>query len=196
MRARPSFQATAAVVILVVFTVWITWRAKAIEAKLSSTAETPDVVGKPAPDFQLLSLGGGPVSLADFRGRKNLVVSIWASWCGPCRMELPQLAAFYRQTHKADSDFDIVAISIDEDPEAARAAAARMKLPFTVLVDPRDKISELYGVNAIPALFVIDKNGRVSHAQVGYEVTLEFVLAQQLGIKGYKPEVNSDAGSH
>src|SRR5579872_7494826 len=137
MRDRPSARGMGALAVLLVFTVWITWRAKAIEIKMGTSAgETPEIVGKTAPDFQLLSLDGHSVSTADFHSKKMLVVTFWASWCGPCRMELPVLAAFYRQIHKDDSGFDIVAISVDEDPDAAREAAAKLKLPFTVLLDP------------------------------------------------------------
>ena len=153
--------------------------------------------GKPAPDFHLTALDGRTVSPADFRGKK-LVVTFWASWCGPCRMELPALEKFYRQTHKGHADYEIVSISIDDDRAAAETAATQLKVPFPVLLDPASKTLATYGVDAIPALFVIDKDGKVLHGQVGFAPGFEFILAQELGIKDYSPMVGAtdDSGSH
>ncbi|MFY9728430.1 MAG: TlpA disulfide reductase family protein, partial [Bryobacteraceae bacterium] len=172
--------------------------AKAIETRLGGRGgQATALDGKSAPDFRLAALDGRSLSPADFRGKK-LVVSFWASWCGPCRMELPALAKFYRQTHKSDADYEIVSINIDDDRAAAQAAATELKVPFPVLLDPTSKTSGTYGVGAIPTLFVIDKDGKVLHGQVGFAPGFEIILAQQLGIKNYNPITGAaDAsGSH
>ncbi len=200
MRARPSPPAAAALAALAVFTVWITWRAKAIETGLNGHVGRGGMItaldGKTAPDFHLAALDGRTLSPADFRGRK-LVVSFWASWCGPCKMELPALAKFYQNTHKGDADYEIVSISIDDERTDAETAATQLKLPFPVLLDPASKTLQTYGVDAIPALFVIDKDGKVLHGQVGFEPGFEFILAQQLGIKNYNPITGAtDASGH
>lgn len=189
---RISLRAAAAMVILIVFTIWITWRAKAIEVgMIQSDQEVNALNGKPAPDFHLSSLDGRTLSPGDFRGRKSLVVAFWVSWCGPCREELLQLAAFYQRTHKPDSNYEIVAISIDDDPAAARKAAVNMKLPFPVLLDEAErtaagffpgKISRLYHVNGIPELFLIGKEGRVYHVDVGDDASAAWTLAEYLGM--------------
>jgi peroxiredoxin len=192
MRARPSPLAAVALAALAAFTVWITWRAKVIETSLGGHARQVSALdGKPAPAFQLTSLDGRTISAADFRGKRKLVVSFWASWCGPCRMELPALARFYRRTHKADADYEMLAISIDDDRAAAETAATQLKIPFAVLLDPHQTASRPYGVEAIPALFVIDKDGKVIRGQEGFESGFEFALAEELGIKNY----NSMAGA-
>ena len=199
MRAPPSTPAVAALVALAAFTVWITWRAKTIETSLGSfEGQASALEGKPAPDFRLASLDGRTVSASDFHGKKKLVVNFWASWCGPCRMELPVLAKFYRQTHKADADYEIVSISVDDDRADAEKAATQLKVPFTVLLDPTSKTLQSYGVDAIPAMFVIDKDGKVLHGQVGFEAGFDFLLAQELGIKNYFPNAGAtdDSGSH
>lgn len=198
MRARPSLRAAAALAALAVFTVWITWRAKAIDTGLGGHGgQAAALDGKTAPKFYLTALDGRAVSPADFRGKK-LVVTFWASWCGPCRMELPALAKFYQQTHKGNPDYEIVSISVDDDRASAESAATQLKVPFPVLLDPTSRTLQAYGVDAIPALFVIDKDGKVLHGQVGLAPGFEFILAQQLGIKNYNPMAGAtdDNASH
>src|SRR5271156_4199148 len=104
-----------ALVLLAVFTVFITWRAKALEMGHQADSESPHLTGKSAPAFSLTALDGRTVSLADFHGKKKLVVSFWASWCSPCRMELPVLEAIYKESHKPSSEFEFVAISTDDE---------------------------------------------------------------------------------
>jgi peroxiredoxin len=142
------------------------------------------LIGKPAPDFSLQSLGGGRVSLHDYRG-KTTVVAFWASWCGPCRMEMPMLARFYRQMHKPDSGFEFLAISIDETKEPAQGAANTLKIPFPVLLAAGSRIADAYGVDNIPMLLVIDKAGKVRYSHIGFNMGLDILLAQQLDIKNY-----------
>ena len=180
--ARPSTIAVVAVVALAIFTVWITWRAKKLET-LSRPENRPlTLIHKPAPDFTLPALDGRSISLAAYRSQKKVVVSFWASWCGPCRMELPVLKSFYEKAHKAGADFEFLAISVDDDRESAEQAAREMKLPFPVLLDPHEKAAGAYGVYGIPTLFIVDKAGRVSYGNAGFNVGIESALAQQLGV--------------
>lgn len=169
---------------LVLFTVWITWRAKAIEIGSGWRHDAAVLTGKPAPEFTLPSLGGRSVSLADYHG-KAAVVAFWASWCGPCRLEMPALAQFYQRIHKPDSGFEFLAISIDQTEEPAQSAADTLKIPFPVLLDADSRIAGAYGVDAIPTLFVIDKGGRVRYSHIGFNIGLDILLAQQLDIKNY-----------
>lgn len=187
MDVSRSTPAAAALAIFAAFTVWITWRAKTVEAEFAPDAQAVALQGKPSPAFSLVSLDGRTVSATDFRGKTKLVVSFWASWCGPCHVELPVLARFYQRTHKSDTDYEIVAINTDDEREAAETAATRLKLPFAVLLDPGGAVMRTYGVNAIPALIVIDKDGTVIRSVVGLDPGLEFALAQDLGIKNYNP---------
>jgi peroxiredoxin len=167
-----------------VFTLWITWRAKALEMGSSPEGTASRLVGKPAPDFALETLDGQKVSLADYHG-KTLIASFWASWCGPCRLEMPVLTKFYRDQHKAGSNFEILAISIDTNKSDAEGAAKGLKMPFPVLLDPDSKASRTYQVDAIPTLFVIDPSGKVTFSHTGFSMGLDILLASQLGIKNY-----------
>ncbi|HEY1422768.1 MAG TPA: TlpA disulfide reductase family protein [Candidatus Acidoferrum sp.] len=185
-RGRPPIRLTtaqiAAIVALAVFTLFITWRTKALEKAIAKRDPVFETVSKPAPGFSLPALDGRTVSLADYAGKK-VVVSYWASWCGPCKVELPQLSEFYKQYHKADSDFEVLAISVDENRADAEHYASDEKLPFPVLLDKDSKVADAYAVEGIPTLFVIDKTGKVKYAHTGLDETMQFQLMSQLGIK-------------
>lgn len=187
MRLSPG--STAAIAILGIFTVFINWRAKSLEIGSRWKNEQSALVGKPAPEFSLESLDGRKVSLADYRG-KTLAVTFWASWCGPCRMEMPVLIRFYRQTHDSGSNFEILAISIDDNREDAQDAARAMKIPFPVLLDSGSHLADTYKVEGIPMLFVIDKSGKVSWSHTGFQIGLDYLLARDFDIKNYSPMVN------
>jgi peroxiredoxin len=144
------------------------------------------LVGRRAPEFALESLGGPQVSLASFSG-KTRVLTFWASWCGPCRMELPMLADFYQRTHQPGSGFEIFAISMDTAPDAARKAAESLKLPFPVLLDPDGRLAGAYQVEAIPMLLVIDREGIITYSYTGFQAGMDVLLAQQLGFRNYSP---------
>ena len=170
------------VILLAAATIPLTWKAKSLEKKLFGHAEESALLHAPAPNFQLATLDGEPVSLKDFRGKK-VVVSFWASWCGPCRMELPELQAFYEKYHGKNKDFEILAISTDEVRREAERYARDAKLTFPVLWDRDGKTGDAYGVDGIPMLFVIDENGKVVLTQAGYGFGLEFKLGGVLGIQ-------------
>jgi peroxiredoxin len=192
MTSRPSAAAALAITGLAVFTIWITWRAKGLESRAASHDRSGELLNKSAPAFALRSLDGRDVSLADYRGKKSVVLSFWASWCGPCRTELPMLKKFYRRMHKPDSDFEILTVVSDDDREPAQAYAREAGLPFPVLVDSDAKTSDAYLVSAIPALFVIDKSGTITFARIGVDTSLEFMLAQRLGMGKYTPGTGDD----
>jgi peroxiredoxin len=184
MRSLLSARATALLLAFAAFTVWVTWRAKTIESlALERNAPSP-LVGKPAPGFKLESLEGRTVSLDEYRG-KTVVVSFWASWCGPCRLEMPGLAKLYAKNHNSGSDFEILAVSIETTKDAAGAAARSMKIPFPVLLDADHRLADSYHVEAIPMLFVVDKSGKVLYSHLGFQAGSDMLLAQQLGIGNY-----------
>jgi peroxiredoxin len=186
----------AAIALLVLFTAFITWRAKRLETGFLLRDPAAALMSKPAPDFQLDSNDGRTISLAEYRGKKKVVLSYWASWCGPCRLELPQLRDFYKQYHNEDSDFEILAVSVDEDQSAADAYARQAKLPFPVLYDPKSVAADAYSVDSIPTLFVIGKDGKVLYANTGLSEALEFQLAASLGIKVVAPGMPSGAAKN
>jgi peroxiredoxin len=173
----------AAIALLAWFTIFITWRVKRLEKSVLERTSASVMISKSAPEFTLPALSGDTVSLVDYRGKKTVVVSYWASWCGPCKVELPELREFYKRYHKGDANFEILAISIDEDKANAEKYAAAEKLPFPVLFDPQSKTADAYSVEGIPTMFVIDKDGKIVHAHVGLEQAVQIQLMSELGLK-------------
>lgn len=184
MVRRPAFGPAQIVGIIAVamFTVFITWRAKVLETNLDSQSETAAMVNQQAPAFSLPSLSGQQISLAKYRGEK-VVVSFWASWCGPCRMEIPELRSFYDEYHTGETKFQILAISVDDNRADPAKFAAQEKLSFPVLLDLTQQTAGAYGAHALPTLYVINEQGKVIFGRVGYNPTiLQFQLPRVLGI--------------
>jgi thiol-disulfide isomerase/thioredoxin len=98
-----SIKAFLGIAALSVLTVFLTWRAYLLETDLQRRSQQPLLADRQAPDFAASTLDGRRVSLADYRGQKKVVVAFWASWCGPCRLEMPALTKFYKENHRADS---------------------------------------------------------------------------------------------
>jgi peroxiredoxin len=182
-----------AVVGLVAFTLWITWQAKRLEIdQARHRGQIERLRGQPAPSFHLPSLNGHAFAAEESFGKKPLVVSFWASWCGPCRAELTALTRLYERNPPSDPNYEIVAISIDGERADAQALVDLLKLPFPVLSDPTRSAAQAYAVEAIPALFVIAKDGRVSSAHIGFEANLDLALARELKL-GTTPQHGGSA---
>jgi len=121
--------------------------------------------GLPAPNFTFPGLDGKMVSLTDYRG-KVVFLNIWATWCPPCREEMPSMEKLYKELK--DEDFEILAVSIDAS--GAKAVAPFMKeykLSFPALLDPEGKIQRLYWTTGIPESFIIDKKGIIVKKIIG-----------------------------
>ena len=118
-----------------------------------------------APDFTLPSLGGPNVRLQEQRGRV-VMINFWASWCGPCRDEMPQLARLYEKYR--GSGFTVLAVNIDEDPHKAAGLAQQLGMRFPVLLDSGKQVSRLYDLSAMPSTVLVDRDGRVRYVHRGY----------------------------
>ncbi len=123
-------------------------------------------VGSRAPEFRAVHLSTGrPASLAEYRG-KVLLLNIWATWCLPCRVEMPSLQRLQRQL--AGSDFRLVSVSIDiEDSTVVRRYAQELGLTFEILHDRPGAIREIYQTTGVPESFVIDRDGAIVKKVIG-----------------------------
>ena len=118
-----------------------------------------------APDFTFPDMNGKSVSLSQFRG-KVVFLNIWATWCGPCRIEMPDMEKLYRKFKK--EDLVILAVSIDRHGEpVVKPFVKELELTFPILLSPDGRIQRIYMVNALPSSFIIDKSGRILTRVVG-----------------------------
>jgi len=133
--------------------------------------------GAPAPDFTLRSNGGKNLKLSEHRG-EVVMINFWATWCGPCRQEMPELERLYQKYRKAG--FVLLGISVDDKPEAARAMARQLKVSFPVLFDDRKQVSRRYDVDAMPSTLLVDRNGVVRFVHRGYRSGVEKQYEEKL----------------
>ena len=137
------------------------------------------LVGKPAPDIDLLDLDGRAVSLADYRGRP-VIVNFWASWCVPCKKEFP-LFVGVRAGHAADG-LEILGIVHDDDAGSARAFASEHGGSWPMLMDPDDVAWTAYAGVGLPTTFYVDRQGVVQAVSYGPPASgsLEALIAKIL----------------
>lgn len=122
-------------------------------------------VGGAAPDFSLPTLRGSSVKLSDHRG-KVVFLNFWATWCPPCREEMPSMEALYQRLK--GREFEMLAVSIDRSgEEVVGPFVAKYGLTFPVLLDPENKTYKLYGLTGIPETFIIDRNGVIIFKVIG-----------------------------
>ena len=139
-----------------------------------------------APDFTLSQLNGVPLTLSDFRG-KPVLLNFWASWCPPCRRELPALQAAYA---KYGDNIGFVAVDVKQNSDAAAAFVREMGLTFPVVVDSDGQVSDLiYEVRGIPTTIFVDAQGVVVARHVGPldEAAIDAYLAPLLETAQHQP---------
>ncbi len=118
-----------------------------------------DFTGKPVPKFTLTDQDGKSITLAELgKGKKYTIIDFWASWCHPCRMEIPNFKKIYAAY--ADKGLQIISISIDKDEAAWKKALSEEKMAWPSYLD-RNGVASLYNVRAIPAIFLIDAQGKL-----------------------------------
>ena len=130
-----------------------------------------------APDFTLRSAEGRNLRLQEQRGQVVLV-NFWASWCGPCKQEMPHLSRIYDKYRS--SGFTLLAVNIDDDARHGAATAAKWGLKFPVLLDEQKAVTRLYDLGAMPATVLIDRDGRVRYLHRGYREGVEEAYERQV----------------
>ena len=130
-------------------------------AQETSTARTP------APDWQLNDLNGKTVKFSDFRG-KVVILDFWATWCAPCRVEIPNFIELQKQY--GDKGLRVVGVSLDEQgPDVVKKFAKQFGVTYPIVIG-NQKVADAYGgIDAIPTTFVVDRKGRIVSWHMGYD---------------------------
>lgn len=124
-------------------------------------------VGNSAPDFELQTVDGTTIKLSSLKGKK-VILNFWATWCPPCRQEMPDMEKFYTENEK--SGIEILAVNLTETEKSRTDVPAFMRangITFPVGLDEKGSVGNLYKVSSIPASFIIDSNGVIQKKLVG-----------------------------
>lgn len=123
------------------------------------------LIGAAAPDFSLLDMQGNKVTLSQFKG-KVVIINFWATWCPPCREEMPSMEKLYRRF--ADKGLVMLALNVEDDgKELVADFLKKTPYSFPILLDEDQSVQETYGVFRFPESFIIDRNGQVVERIVG-----------------------------
>jgi peroxiredoxin len=147
----------------------------ALEAERNPTGRAPAAeIGRAAPDFRLARLGGGELRLSDLRG-KVVILNFWASWCGPCRQEMPEFVRLYAADQ--GRGLEIVAVDLQEAEGPVRDFLDEFGARFPVAFDRSGQVARAYRVNQLPVTLIVDRDGVIRATKYG-PVTPEFLRAE------------------
>lgn len=130
------------------------------------TAVADPAVGEPAADFALRALGAANVRLSEHRG-EVVLLNFWATWCGPCRQEMPLLNDLHAKYQRAG--LTLLGVNIDATPAAAGEMARGLKVTYPILIDERQEVGKLYRIGAMPLTVLIDRQGVVRYVSEGFK---------------------------
>ncbi len=144
--------------------------------------EQAPIRGKTAPDIELKNLDGETVTLRSFRGRP-IMLNFWATWCGPCRIEIPVFEEVYNDPEWAGHGLEILAIDVQESTSQVRQFMEVYTMSFPVFLDSRAMAARIYNIAAFPTTFFIDKDGIIREIRIGAFTTkasVERMLANSI----------------
>lgn len=131
-----------------------------------TTLASSALTGQEAPDFALKSASGSNMRLSEYRG-EVVMINFWATWCGPCRQEMPLLDDLYNRYQRVG--FQLLGVNIDDDSRRAMQMVEELGVNFPVLFDETKEVSRLYDVEAMPVTVLVDRSGTVRHVHLGYK---------------------------
>ncbi|GAB3807822.1 TlpA family protein disulfide reductase [Virgibacillus kimchii] len=135
-----------------------------MDAQLQEEVLEGTEIGNMAPDFTLETLGGDEIRLSDFQGQR-VVLNFWASWCGPCREEMPDI-----QRLSENKDVTVLAVNLtysEDSTERVSDFVDQYGLTFPILMDENASVSQLYRIQPIPTTYMLDSNGKIQYKAFG-----------------------------
>jgi len=156
---------TTSILILLVGAAWI-WLSRVPSLSASANGKVAPHPGFQAPDFTLQTSQGEMVTLSDLRGQA-VIINLWASWCPPCRVEMPELQKVYQAYH--DQGLQVLAVNVtsQDDTQAAVKFSAQLGLTFPILLDLDGDVSRAYRLQSLPTTYFVDRDGIIQDVVVG-----------------------------
>lgn len=145
-----------------------------------STIKTGNKIGDVAPDFTLETIDGKAIKLSDYRG-KNIILNFWATWCGPCRYEMPSLQSAHDTWQKAD--VIVLAVCVQDSVSNARNYAKANGLTFTIPMDISGHVAESFAARGLPTSFFIDSDGVIKSIKIGPFINIDEIEQRMVSFK-------------
>ena len=133
---------------------------------MSGTTLASTEMYTPAPDFTLKSLSGKNIKLSEYAG-SVVLLNFWASWCGPCRLEMPLLNDLHKKYESLG--FVVLGVNVEEQSDKAKNYLSDIPVDFPILFDDKNTVSKLYNVIAMPTTVMIDRSGKMRYLHKGYK---------------------------
>jgi cytochrome c-type biogenesis protein len=150
----------------------------AAESATAPAGEVGTEIGSAMPAFAAKTLDGGKFDVASERGQV-VFLNLWATWCGPCRYEIPELEALHKQY--AARGFKVVGVSLDESgADAVKAFVTEHKMTYPIVLDPEGHLADLFKTSVIPTSVVIDRSGKIVWKKFGIVSTTDESLKKAL----------------
>lgn len=150
--------------------------AAVLAVSLVLPVQAEDVSG-PAPDFTLAARDGSAVTLSDLKGQV-VMINFWATWCGPCRKEMPLLEQLHARYESLG--FTLLGVNVEEDSRLADQFLKETPVTFPILLDPENGVSKLYKVSAMPSTVLVDRSGNLRYLHHGYQEGYENEYQDQI----------------
>jgi peroxiredoxin len=144
---------------------------------VASLAVAGEALSGRAPEFTLESRAGDAVSLGDLQGQV-VMINFWATWCGPCRQEMPHLEALYQKYNNLG--FTLLGVNVEDNRDGADEFLAATPVTFPILFDPQSEVSKLYKVVAMPSTVLVGRDGTMRFIHHGYKPGYEGEYQNQI----------------